>query len=177
MSSLFQRVYMAVGLMWLLLGSLLYSSSALESLLKSFSGNWEGELTIVSIDGLESQIISVSQRYWWDMVGLRGEVVYAGDEHEFSASSFATVIDDKIFSEVVHAEKKEMLQGLAWEQGIIWARFGSGVEPTMQLHERLITEEGGLRVIEIKGHEIRPSEVQPRRYLIRGYLKEVKTQE
>lgn len=141
-----------------------------ESLLRALVGEWHGELIVQSVDGGEQQVLQVRQRYWWDTIGLRGEAIYGHGERQFTASSLATVMDDRIISEIERDGKKNLLRGLPMERGILWLPLDSTTEPTMQLREFLERDDKGQWRIRISGHEVRSGQLQSRRYLIRGSL-------
>jgi hypothetical protein len=147
--------------------------ASLESLLKSFAGEWEGHLSVRSVEGFEEQLLLVRQRYWWDTVGLRGEAFYGEGEREFRSSSLAVVMDGKIVSEVEWGGQVTLLRGVVAENSILWLPFATDAEPALQMRETLEVDDMGRRRIRISGHEIRPSQLQSRRYLYRGTLNQV----
>jgi hypothetical protein len=148
-------------------------SSSLESLLKSFSGEWQGHLQVLSVDEVDEQSLSVRQRYWWDTVGLRGEALYGEGDRQFQSNSLAVVIDGRIVSEIERGGKVVLLRGIASGNTILWLPLANDADPALQLRETLEVDEAGNRMIRISGHEIRPSFIQPRRYLYRGVLNAV----
>jgi hypothetical protein len=148
-------------------------ASSLESLLKSFAGEWQGELRVLSVDGIEEQILSVRQRYWWDTIGLRGKVLYGEGDRQFQSNSLTVIIDDRIISEIERGGRVVLLRGIATGNSILWMPLASDADPVLQMRETLEEDNRGNRKIRISGHEIRTSFIQPRRYLYRGVLKAV----
>ena len=148
-------------------------SSSLESLLKSFAGEWQGRLQVLSVDGAEEQSLSVRQRYWWDTIGLRGEALYGEGDRQFQSNSLAVVIEGRIISEIERGGGVVLLRGIASENSILWLPLANDADPGLQMRETLELNEAGNRMIRISGHEIRTSFIQPRRYLYRGALKAV----
>jgi len=147
-----------------------YDTTSLESLLKSFSGEWQGRLQVLSVDGIEEQSLSVWQRYWWDTVGLRGEALYGEGGRQFQSNSLSVVIEGRIISEIERDGQVVLLRGIASENSILWLPLASDPNPSIQMRETLEMDDTGNRIIRINGHEIRSSFIQPRRYLYRGAL-------